>query len=161
MKSNLILLAIGIIFLFSCSNKTDDQKNKVANAPIMGTWKLISGMTIQNGDTTFTDYTKNQKGIKIINDTHFSFMSHDLVRGKDSSAVFVSGGGRYTLSGNKYTEYLEFCNYREWEDNKFDFTVAINNDTLIQSGIEKVKDIGVDRITIEKYVKLKELKKLN
>jgi hypothetical protein len=33
--------------------------------------------------------------------------------------------------------------------------VSINNDTLIQQGIEKIDSLGVNRINIEKYVRLK------
>ena len=122
---------------------------------IEGTWELISGTTIVKGDTTFTDYTKGQKMIKVINSSHFAFLRHDLNKGKDSSATFGSGGGRYTLTGDQYTEHLDYCSDREWEGNSFPFTVSIKNDTLIQSGTEKVEAAGIDRINIEKYFRVK------
>ena len=96
MKKLLFLLALTIL-LASCGKKTNDSESK-GTLPIIGTWKLISGTLIENGDTTVTGYTKNVSFIKIINDTHFAFLQHDLSQGKDSSAVFVAGGGRYTLS---------------------------------------------------------------
>ena len=119
------------------------------------TWQLISGTTIEKGDTTITYYTKNLSFIKIINDTHFAFLKHDLSKGKDSSAPFGAGGGRYSLKDSLYTEHLEYCSDREWEGNDFTFTLTIKNDTLIQSGIEKVENAGVNRLNIEKYIKLK------
>ena len=83
-------------------------------------------------------------------------MGHDLVKGKDTaSAFFSSGGGTYNLKDSSYTEHLEYCNAREWEGNSFSFTIKINGDTLIQSGIEKIDSIGVNRINVEKYVRLK------
>lgn len=51
--------------------------------------------------------------IKIINETHFSFLNHDMKKGKDSTKVFVAGGGRYTLEGDQYNEFLEYCSARE------------------------------------------------
>ena len=145
---------IGFLFLFvlcvSCSNQVK-QENKI---PLEGTWRLLSGKTIAQNDTTFTDYTHGQKTIKIINANHFSFLRHDLNKGVDSTAVFVAGGGKYTLKGNTYTEHLEYCNFREWEDNTFEFGVSINNDTLIQTGIEKIEDLGVDHIIIETYIRM-------
>jgi hypothetical protein len=54
-----------------------------------------------------------------------------------------------------YTEHLEYCSAREWEGNDFAFTIHIRNDTLTQSGIEKVESAGVNRINIEKYVRVK------
>ena len=56
--------------------------------PMIGTWELVSGTTIQGKDTTFTDYTKNRKFLKIINSTHFAFVGNDLTKGKDSLAFY-------------------------------------------------------------------------
>lgn len=92
--------------------------------------------------------------IKIINATHFSFLNHDLNKGNDSTSTFAAGGGAYSLDGNMYTEFLEYCSYREWEGNTFPFTVTIKDDTLIQQGVEKIEDLGVERLNIEKYVKV-------
>jgi coproporphyrinogen III oxidase-like Fe-S oxidoreductase len=122
---------------------------------VVGTWKLITGIVIEKSDTVVTDYTKNISFIKIINDTHFAFLQHDLNKGKDSAAVFVSGGGSYSLSDSLYSEHLEYCSDRNWEGNDFKFTVEIKNDTLIQSGVEKVESAGVNRINIEKYIRVK------
>ena len=101
-----------------------------------------------------TDYTRAEQMIKIINDSHFAFLRHDLNKGQDSLATFVAGGGPYTLEGNRYTEHLEYCSAREWEGTAFEFTVAIEGDTLVQQGIEKVESIGVERYNIEKYVRI-------
>ena len=147
MKKLSLFFLLGI--LFSCQ-KTTPQKH-----PIQGTWLLLKGVTIQQNDTVFTDYTKGQKTIKIINDNHFSFLRHDLNQGKDSTAVFVAGGGKYTIDGKNYTEHLEYCNYREWENNTFDFQVEFKEDTLIQKGIEKIDDLGVDQVIIETYIRIK------
>ena len=65
----------------------EDKVSKPSQIPIAGTWKLITGMIIEKGDTVVTDYTKNRSFIKIINDTHFAFLQHDLNKGKDSAAV--------------------------------------------------------------------------
>jgi len=50
---------------------------------------------------------------------------------------------------------LEYCTAREWEGSDFTFAITIKNDTLIQSGIEKVETAGVNRVNIEKYVRMK------
>ena len=122
--------------------------------PIKGTWKLLSGTLIEKGDTTVTDYTQKLSFIKIINDTHFAFTLHDLNGGKDSTAAFSAGSGAYNLSGDQYVEHLEYCSDRAWEGHDFSFTVEIRNDTLIQRGVEKIVDAGIDRINIEKYVRI-------
>ena len=150
-----IAFIIAVMALASCGTKPVQTETRKDTLPIEGTWQLLSGTTIQKKDTVVTDYTKNQKAIKIINRSHFCFLIHDLTKGKGASPFFSSGGGKYTLVGDKYTEYLEFCNERQWENNKFEFTVSIKNDTLVQQGIEKVDSIGVNRINIEKYIRVK------
>lgn len=151
MKGYLLILLSGFGML-SC------QRNEPATAEhnqLSGTWQLISGTLIEKGDTTITDYTRDIQMIKIINDSHFSFLNHDLNKGKDSLAAhFVAGGGQYQLSGDQYTEHLEYCSDRQWEGNDFVFTVTIQNDTLTQQGAEKVEGTTIDRLNIEKYVRV-------
>ena len=147
---------VGIIFLSSCTTENGNEKSKISAVPIIGTWKLLSGMIIDGEDSTFTDYTKNQETIKIINESHFAFLRHDLTNDKDSISVFVAGGGKYSLNGNKYTEYLEYCNYREWENNQFEFELKIDGDTLITRGVEKVEKLNVNHLNIETYIRVNE-----
>lgn len=147
----LIIIAAVIV---ACTKESKTGTD--AKLPIVGTWKLLTGTLIEKGDTTVTDYTKNLSFIKIINDTHFSFINHDLNHGKDStSAAFSAGAGTYTLKDNNYTEHLEYCNAREWEGHDFSFTIEIKGDTLIQKGIEKVASAGIERLNIEKYIRIK------
>ena len=155
MKMNLGFLFVSAVLL-SCGTATVDNKPTPAAIPLVGTWKLLTGTLIEKGDTTVTDYTKNVPFIKIINDTHFAFMQHDLTKGKDTArAVFSSGAGTYTLNDSTYTEHLEYCSAREWENNDFKFTIVIKGDTLTQTGIEIVESAGVNRLNIERYVRLK------
>jgi hypothetical protein len=153
MKTGIAFILI-IITIMSCTEKPGTDSSKSA-LPIAGTWKLITGTLVDKTDTVVTDYTKNKSFIKIINDDHFAFLEHDLTKGKDSSAVFAAGGGSYTLKDSSYTEHLEYCSDRVWEGNDFSFTVVIRNDTLIQSGIEKVENTGINRLNTERYVRLK------
>jgi hypothetical protein len=140
-------------FICSCKNVLKQQNESL---PLSGTWKLLTGTLVEKGDTTVTDFTKNVSFIKIINNSHFAFIQHDLAKGKDSaSAVFSAGAGHYTLKDSTYTEHLEYCNDRVWEGNDFSFIIIIKNDTLTQTGIEKIEGTGVNRLNIEKYVRLK------
>ncbi|QJW90803.1 hypothetical protein HNV11_16180 [Spirosoma taeanense] len=148
-----VTLLISAISL-SCGNKTQQEEPQQTTSPIIGTWRLLSGTLIEKGDTIVTDYTKNLSFIKIINDTHFAFLKHDLTKGKGPLAAYDSGGGTYSLKDSLYTEHLEYCTEREWEDNTFRFTVTLQNDTLVQRGVEKVAEAGIDRLNIERYVRV-------
>lgn len=145
---------LALLFM-SCSTTQDKKTSETKASPIVGTWQLRQATLIEKGDTTVTDYGGNISFIKIINDSHFAFLQHDLAKGKDSAAVFVAGGGRYALKDSLYTESLEYCSAREWEGHDFPFTVTISGDSLIQFGREVVAEAGVDRVNIEKYVRVK------
>ena len=151
MKELVAVLFVGL--LFSSCNTTTDVTSK-APLPIRGTWRLLNGTTIEKNDTIRTDYTRDQSFIKIINDSHFAFFKHDLTKGKGKLATYSSGGGTYTLIGVQYTEHLEYCDARDWENNDFKFTISLKNDTLIQTGIERIDSIGVNRVNTEVYIRL-------
>jgi hypothetical protein len=150
-----------LITIFSCQqNKTNlSEATEVTDTTksLAGTWQLISSKVITKGDTAVTFAAKDQKMIKMFNDTHFAFFQHDLKKGSDSTnTVFGAGGGTYSLNGAEYKEHLEYCNARGWENQDFTFTLTIKNDTMVQSGVEKIDSLNVDRIIIEEYIKTKQ-----
>ena len=147
-------LNIASILLFLIVTSCNDEK-KQNPMPLVGTWELIDASSTEKDSTTST-FNPHVKMIKIINPTHFAFLSHDLSMGKDTAtAKFTAGGGTYTLKDSVYTEHLDYFIDRNWENNKFEFVVTIVNDTLIQKGIEKVEKLGVDHVIIEKYKRVK------
>lgn len=155
MKSRYFVVSIIAFYalLFSCGVKPDEPKSK--SSALVGTWKLVSGTLIEKGDTTITYYDKELSFIKIINDSHFAFLMHNVNK-SDSVPTFSSGGGKYELMDSAYIEHLEYCTDRQWEGHDFAFTVTIEGDTLIQRGTEKIESAGVDRLNIEKYFRLKQ-----
>lgn len=147
MKKVCLMIIIGSTLIVSCKNQ--------APSPLIGTWQLVAATSTQ-GDSTVSTFDPKVKMIKMINPTHFSFFSHDLNNGKDSTFdSFSAGGGPYTLKDSIYTEHLEYFNERKWEGNSFEFVIKFTGDTLIQKGVEKVEALGVDHIIVEKYIKLK------
>jgi len=149
----LFISILFLVFLTSCKETTENNPQATSAILIKGTWKLLTGTLIEKGDTAITDYTKDLSFIKIINDSHFSFLQHDT---RKDSTNFSAGGGRYELKGNTYIEHLEYCSAKEWEGHDFTFTVTIANDTLTQTGVEKIEAQGIDRINTEKYIRYKE-----
>ncbi len=146
---------IFIFFVSAAALYAFTNKRAATKPNITGTWKLISGTEISTGVKTVTDYTKDQQMIKIINDTHFAFLKHRLATPKDSSNNFDAGGGAYTLNGSTYTEHLDYYSKKNIEGNSFTFTVSVNKDTLIQQGLEKLKDGSAEKIIYEKYLRVK------
>lgn len=149
------LFSLALIASVAC-HQTVEPIQTALPSPLPGTWHLLTGTTITKNDTVVTDYQQGQRMLKIINDTHFAFLRHDLGKGKDT-AIYDGGGGTYKLEGLKYTENLEYCSARDWEGRSFEFTLAFsgNKDTLTQTGIEALPDLGINRTIIEKYVRVK------
>ena len=143
---------LALLIIISCNSETKTSPDKPISDPLVGTWRLLDGTLVEKGDTVVTDYTRRLSCIKIITPTHFSFLQHDLTKGADS-AVFVAGGGKYSLKDGLYTEHLEYCSARAWEGHNFSFTMTFKNDTLVQQGIEKIEAQGIDRLNIERYVR--------
>lgn len=143
------LLAFVTLSVLSCSN----EKLKNASPNLEGSWQLISATTIEKGKTQVTNYDDDVKMIKIINGSHFAFLRHSS-NPKDTTN-FDAGGGSYTLSDDDYTEHLDFYKDKKWEGKTFNFKIALDKDTLIQKGVEKVVEANIDRVIIEKYLKIK------
>jgi len=130
-------------------------ENKSAPQTLQGTYRLLESTTIKGNDTLYQKQdTSKVEMIKMFNATRFSFFNHDRTQGKDSTALFVSGAGRYNLTGDVYVEHLDFCNFREWEGKTFHFTLKQQGDTLIQEGVEELPELGVKQFIIEKYLKI-------
>lgn len=142
-------LSLLIPFLYiSC--KPEPSKS----LPIEGTWELVSA-TSTEGDSTFSTFDPTRKMIKILNATHFAFLNHTLNAKDSAAAPFSAGGGTFTLVDSTYTEHLDYFVDPAWENHTFPFTVTINQDTLVQKGVEKLEELGIDRVIVEKYRRVK------
>ena len=56
----LFITLVIIVLLTACNNSINQDKPSTSNNSIEGTWKLISGTTIEKNDSTVTDYTKDK-----------------------------------------------------------------------------------------------------
>jgi hypothetical protein len=129
------------------------RRKPPAALPLVGTWQLIRATHIEKGDTVVKDKTKGVSLIKIINDTHFAFLQHRLLKAS-GPFDFVAGGGRYTLVDSLYTKQLEYCNARMGRQ-CLRLHHYLKGDTLVQRGLEKVASAGVNRVNIEECVRLR------
>jgi hypothetical protein len=151
----LSFFVLGIFMLAACKQNTATTTTASTESPLNGTWKLLSSKSITKKDTTDTSPKKGLETLKIYNDTHFTFFTHNT--DKSVPATYDSGAGTYTLSGDNYTEHLKYCSEREWENHDFNFTMKVGHDTITQRGVEKIDSgsVHLDHIIIETYTKLK------
>ena len=147
MKYLFFCFYLATLCLYSC---TKTPETAVHRNDIEGTWQLIYGEVKENDSLTIKDLSKSSF-IKIINDSHFAFFNQ--VEGDASK--FYGGGGTYKISGDDYIETLIYTSALDFKDHTFPFKVVIKEDTLIQSGVEEIKEANIKREIIEKYVRIK------
>jgi len=153
MKSKFLACWAFMTALAACSDKKSATDNEAASPTITGTWELVSSRVIAKGDTLVTYPVKGQEMIKMFAGNYFSFLKHDTNQGKGDTAVFTAGGGTYELKGENYSERLQYCNFREWENRDFHFKLRMNGDSLIQTGIEKIDSLDINQEILEIYVR--------
>ncbi len=145
-KSTIIIFLAFTIIGCTNSNEATQKPEK----GIVGTWKLVYGEVKENDSLTVRDVSKSDF-IKIINETHFSFLSQTYQK----PITFYGAGGTYTLKGSIYTEKLTHCDWDDYRGKNFPFTVKITKDSLIQYGVEEIKEKNIKRYVVEKYIKIK------
>lgn len=143
MKYSLFTLSL-VFSLFNCTNKETRISNK-----LVGTWQLVYAETIEKDSLKIKDLS-HTTFVKIINPSHFSFFNQD----RNNTENFYGGAGTYTLEGNDYLETLTFTSTDAIRNHQFPFTVEFKGDTLIQSGLEEIKEAGIKRNIIEKYMRI-------
>ncbi|WP_136480334.1 hypothetical protein [Cognatitamlana onchidii] len=135
-----------LMLSFLCLGLLGCNENKQA---IQGTWKMVYAETVEN-DSVKIKNLSNTTFIKIINQDHFAFFNQE----NHGSDHFYGGAGTYSLKGSTYNETLKFTQVESLKNHMFSFSVSIKGDTLIQSGLEHVKEAGINRTITEKYVRV-------
>ena len=125
-----ISLTTATVLLMSLTTLMGQPKSSKADHSPLGTWQLVS--TKYGNETNFTDYPAERRRIKMITDTHFTWMDYAV----DTKKVGSSAGGTYTLEGNAYTETIEFVGdgMEPFAGQKQVFTIKVDGDKLFQSG---------------------------
>src|SRR6187402_3398106 len=101
MRHSILLLVV----LMSCQG--NKQSAETLHDKLEGSWQLIYAAHIKK-DTVIRNDPQGTKMMKILNRTHFAFMQHTIDK-NDTTGIYGSGGGTYTLKDSVYTEHLEYC----------------------------------------------------
>lgn len=132
----IILMLIPVLFAFQgCESRK----------PIEGVWSFVSS-TYTTPDTNITRDQTSWKAIKTITKSYFSTVGHDPNRPlfspevTDSEIViayntFSGNGGKYSVKGDVYTEYLAHFTNPNRINTSADLKFQIVGDTLFLSSI--------------------------
>ena len=99
-----------------------------AAARLAGTWELVS-TRITRGDSVVLDARAPEiQALKILNDTHYSVITR---RGEQ---FMRAGAGRYSLSGDTYTETLDLGSGQYTPGGTYTFRIRLDGDTWTTDG---------------------------
>jgi len=134
----LALIAISLLTISSVPGTT--LKSKKQTASVEGTWQLVS-YKYGSSQSAFIDRNESSNRIKVINKTHFIWVEVD-----NSGKVVQSAGGKYTLAGEIYTEFLEFgVGMDQYLKSSPQFTIKVEGDMMFQSGF-LINDYRIEEI---------------
>lgn len=97
--------------------------------PLQGDWEFVSGRFTRPDGTVSTADNSQLHSIKVIGDKRFSFVT---LRADGSLAR--AAAGRYTVSGNTYTEYLDLTSPADLQGSTAVFTWRVEGDTWYHNG---------------------------
>jgi len=122
----------GKILVTNSADKTARIWDVQTGKPLshLGTWQLIS---YKYGEADkWSEASRNQKRLKLITPTHFTWIAYEPASGK----VLSMAGGPYTLSGLNYIESIEYAGegMTDYLGKKQSFTIQLETDKLRQSG---------------------------
>ena len=126
-KASIIVVVAAIVLTVTLLSQ---QQTSKGGGTHLGTWQLIS---TKYGDAKdFSDFPKEQRRVKLITATHFTWVQYDA----GSKKVESMAGGPYTLDGNSYTETIEFVgtDMEAYLGKKQLFKIKVDGDKLNQSG---------------------------
>ena len=128
----IIVMMAALILAVPATGKCQKTVPKSEKSSLLhlGTWQLAS---YKYGDQPdFVDIPKSNKHIKLITETHFSWVETDTATRKISSMA----GGRYTLNGSTYTESIDYgLGMDTYLGHKQTFTIKVEGDMLFLSGM--------------------------
>ena len=106
------------------------QASKKSADSHLGTWQLTS-FKYGTNQPALTDFPQSQRRIKLITQTHFTWVEFDA----DTKKVSGAAGGAYSLSGNDYTESIDFgFGMDRYLGEKHAFKIRVEGDKLSLSG---------------------------
>lgn len=116
-------------------------------SPIQGVWTLVYG-NWSGMEKTLPDQIKGSQ-IKVFSQEYWVYVGHAEW---DSTVVETSGGGTYTLEGNRFNEKRL---YPPKNSKEIKILLEIRNDTLIQRWPADENWQLSEKYSTEKYVRVK------
>ena len=117
-----------IVLLATCTSKDTAEVSKKESNKLEGAWEIVYSKYTST-DTTIERTQIENPSTKILTSTHFAFGWQS-----DDGKEVWSGGGRYTLDGDTYTEIIEYHSAPELVGKSISFNCRLEGDKWYNSG---------------------------
>ena len=126
------LFVLPLLALAACapaSTSADATFANSASTRLIGTWELVS-TRITRGDSTVMNGTAPEfRSLKILNGTHFSVVT------RRGDQFLRAAAGRYTLSGDTYTELVDLVSAAQFTPGvAYTYRITVDGDTWTIDG---------------------------
>lgn len=131
MSKRLAPLAVGVLMLavLSCQTTAMNSQSDAQSHPLLGSWEMVSGRWTFPDGTVRTADTTQLRSLKVVGPARFVFIT------SRTDGEFVrAAGGRYTISGNTYSEHLDQASDADMRNETYTFTWRVDGDTWFHNG---------------------------
>ena len=124
-------LALGVLMIvvLSCQTTAVDSPSAAKAHPLLGSWEMTSGRwTFPDGSVRTADSTQ-LRSLKVVGPARFVFITS-----RPDGEFVRSAGGRYTISGNTYSEHVDHSSSADMRNETYTFTWRVDGDTWYHTG---------------------------
>jgi len=126
----LLSVVVIITMLTAGSLQREASKHSKDDSSPQGTWKLEL-FKYSNRTSDFNNRPASQPRIKLITDTHFTWVTIDTATGR----IWEAAGGTYSLKGDTYIESMDYSyNMDSYLGTKSVYTIKVEENILFLSG---------------------------
>ena len=125
--------AVALIMLVGCTTQPQISTTSASAAVqrdtrLVGTWELVSTLATRNDSVVMQGGPPAITSMKILNATDYAVIT------RRDGQFMRAGAGRYTLSGNAYTEYVDIASAQYPPNTSASFTIRLDGDTWTTEG---------------------------
>jgi hypothetical protein len=128
-KFAVVACCVLVVAAISCQTTGTNPPSGAAAHPLQGDWEFVSGRFTRADGTVRTADSKELRSTKVIGPTRFSFVTL-----RADGSLGRAAAGRYTISGNTYTEYLDLASPADAQGSTGVFTWRVEGDTWYHNG---------------------------
>ena len=122
-----------LVMLIGCTTQANVSASTASAAAqrdtrLVGTWELVSTLATRNDSVVMRGGPPGITSMKILNATDYAVIT------RRDGQFMRAGGGRYTLSGNTYSEHVDISSGQYAPNTVATFTIRLDGDMWTTEG---------------------------